>query len=320
MSGKDYYKILGLNKSASADEIKKAYRKLAMQYHPDRNKGDKAAESKFKEISEAYAVLSDAEKRKQYDMFGSEGFQQRYSQEDIFSSFDFSDIFREFGFGNFGGGKRGRGSSIFNNIFSGAGQGQRYRTKGDPFTSFYGGHGDRTRSLKGQDLVYELAVHLEDIAKTQEKAISYNLNGVTHQVKVKIPAGIGDGKKLRLAGKGQPAPQGGPPGDLYVKIRILNHPVFQREGDDLYVNKEIKYSEAILGTQIEIPTIDGKRLNLKVPAGTQSGSKMRLRGQGLPKMGMGARGDTYVKIQVAVPKKLDKKQQAAINELKELDL
>jgi curved DNA-binding protein len=320
MSGKDYYKILGLNKSASADEIKKAYRKLAMQYHPDRNKGDKAAESKFKEISEAYAVLSDAEKRKQYDMFGSDGFQQRYSQEDIFSSFDFSDIFREFGFGNLGGGKRGRGSSIFNNIFSGAGQGARYRAKADPFSSFYGGHGDRTRSLKGQDLVYELGVNLEDIAKTQEKTISYNLNGVTHQVKVKIPAGIGDGKKLRLAGKGQPAPQGGPPGDLYVKIKILNHPVFQREGDDLYVNKEIKYSEAILGTQIEIPTIDGKRLNLKVPAGTQSGSKMRLRGQGLPKMAMGARGDTYVKIQVAVPKKLNKRQQAAIDELKELDL
>jgi len=320
MSGKDYYKILGLNKSASADEIKKAYRKLAMQYHPDRNKDDKAAESKFKEISEAYAVLSDPEKRKQYDMFGSEGFQQRYSQDDIFSGFDFSDIFREFGFGSFGGGKRGRGSSIFNNLFSGAGQGSRYRTKTEPFSSFYGDYGDRTRGLKGQDLVYELAVHLEDIAKTQEKTISYNLDGVTHQVKVKIPAGIGDGKKLRLAGKGQPGTQGGPPGDLYVKIKILNHPVFQRQGDDLYVNKEIKYSQAILGTRIEIPTIDGKRLNLKVPAGTQSGSKMRLRGQGLPKMGMGARGDAYVKIQVAVPKKLNKRQQAAIEQLKELDL
>ena len=320
MSGKDYYKILGLNKSASADEIKKAYRKLAMQYHPDRNKDDKAAESKFKEISEAYAVLSDPEKRKQYDMFGSEGFQQRYSQDDIFSGFDFSDIFREFGFGSFGGGKRGRGSSIFNNLFSGAGQGSRYRTKTEPFSSFYGDYGDRTRGLKGQDLVYELAVHLEDIAKTQEKTISYNLDGVTHQVKVKIPAGIGDGKKLRLAGKGQPGPQGGPPGDLYVKIKILNHPVFQRQGDDLYVNKEIKYSQAILGTRIEIPTIDGKRLNLKVPPGTQSGSKMRLRGQGLPKMGMGARGDAYVKIQVAVPKKLNKRQQAAIEQLKELDL
>ena len=301
MSGKDYYKILGLNKSASADEIKKAYRRLAMQYHPDRNKGDKAAESKFKEISEAYAVLSDADKRKQYDMFGSEGFQQRYSQEDIFSGFDFSDIFREFGFGNFGGGKRGRGSSVFNNIFSGAGQGPRYRAKSEPFGSFYGDYGGRTRSLKGQDLLYELAVTIEDIAKTQEKTISYNLDGVNHQVKVKIPAGIGDGKKLRLAGKGQPGPQGGPPGDLYV-------------------NKEVKYSEAILGTQIEVPTIDGKRLNLRVPAGTQSGSKMRLRGQGLPKMGTGARGDTYVKIQVAVPKKLSKRQKAAIEELKELDL
>jgi curved DNA-binding protein len=320
MSGKDYYKILGINKSASTEEIKKAYRKLAMKYHPDRNKGDKAAESKFKEISEAYAVLSDADKRKQYDMFGSEGYQQRYSQEDIFSGFDFSDIFREFGFGSFGGGKRGRGSSIFSNIFSGAGQGQRYQGKSDPFGSFYGDYGDRTRSLKGQDLIYELAVNLQDIVKTQEKTIAYNLDGVNHQVKVKIPAGIGDGKKLRLAGKGQPGPQGGPPGDLYVKIKILNHPLFQREGDDLYVNKEVKYSEAILGAQVEVPTIDGKRLNLKIPAGTQSGSKMRLRGQGLPKMGTGARGDAYVKIQIAVPKKLNKRQKAAIDELKELNL
>ena len=320
MPGKDYYKILGVNKSASTEDIKKAYRKLAMQYHPDRNQGDKAAEAKFKEISEAYAVLSDSEKRKQYDMFGSEGFQQRYSQEDIFSSFDFSDIFKEFGFGNIGGRKRGRGSSIFDHIFSGATQGTRYRSKGDPSGSFFTDYGNRARSLKGQDLVYELSLHLEDIIETQEKTISYNLGGVNHQVKVKIPAGIGDGRKLRLARKGQPGPQGGPPGDLYVKIKILNHPIFQRQEDDLYLNKEIKFSEAALGTQIEVPTIDGKRLNLRIPAGTQSGSKMRLRGQGLPKMGTGARGDAYVRTQVSVPKKLSKRQKAAIDELKDLDL
>ncbi len=320
MSGKDYYKILGVKKSARAEGIKKAYRKLAMQYHPDRNKGDKAAEAKFKEISEAYAVLSDSEKRKQYDMFGSEGFQQRYSQEDIFSSFDFSDIFREFGFGNIGGRKRGRGSSIFNHIFSGATQGTRYQSKGDPFGSFSTGYGDRTRSLKGQDLVYELSLHLEDIIKTQEKTIAYNLDGVNYQVKVKIPAGIGDGKKLRLAGKGQPGPQGGSPGDLYVKIRLLNHPIFQKQEDDLYISREIKFTDAALGTQIEVPTIDGKRLNLKIPAGTQSGSKMRLRGHGLPRMGAASRGDAYVKIHVGVPKKLDKKQRALVQELKALDL
>ena len=253
-------------------------------------------------------------------MFGSEGFQQRYSQEDIFSSFDFSDIFREFGFGNIGGRKRGRGSSIFNNIFSGATQGTRYQSKGDPFGSFSTGYGDRTRSLKGQDLVYELSLHLEDIIKTQEKTITYNLDGVNHQIKVKIPAGIGDGKKLRLAGKGQPGPQGGSPGDLYVKIRLLNHPIFQRQEDDLYISREIKFTDAALGTQIEVPTIDGKRLNLKIPAGTQSGSKMRLRGHGLPRMGAASRGDAYVKIHVGVPKKLDKKQRALVQELKGLDL
>jgi curved DNA-binding protein len=320
MSGKDYYKILGVKKSANAEDIKKAYRKLAMQYHPDRNQGDKAAEAKFKEISEAYAVLSDAEKRKQYDMFGSEGFQQRYSQEDIFSGFDFSDIFREFGFGGIGGRKRGKGSSIFDHIFSGATQGPRYQSKGDPFGSFSKGYGDRTRGLKGQDLVYELSLNLEDTINTQEKSISYNVGGVNHQVKVRIPAGIGNGKKLRLAGKGQPGPQGGSSGDLYIKIRILNHPIFQRQEDDLYISREIKFSEAALGTQIEVPTIDGKRLNLKIPAGTQSGSKMRLKGHGLPRMGGASRGDAYVKIQVAVPKKLSKTQKAAIDELKDLDL
>jgi curved DNA-binding protein len=321
MPGKDYYKILGVSKSASTEEIKKAYRKLAMQYHPDRNAGDKAAEAKFKEISEAYAVLSDAEKRKQYDMFGSEGFQQRYSQEDIFSSFDFSDIFKEFGFGSFGGRKRGRGSGIFDHIFSGASQGgTRYQTKGQPFSSFFSGYGDQARSLKGQDLVYELPLRLEDIVETHEKSISYNVGGVNHQVKVKVPAGIAHGKRLRLAGKGQPGPGGGPPGDLYIKVKLLNHPIFQREGDDLYIRREIKFSEAALGTQIEVPTIEGKRLNLRIPAGTQSGSKMRLRGHGLPRMSSGGRGDAYVKIEVSVPKKLDRKQRTLLEELRDLDL
>jgi len=320
MSGKDYYKILEINKSASADEIKKAYRKLAMKYHPDRNKGNKDAEARFKEISEAYAVLSDPEKRKQYDMFGAEGFQQRYTQEDIFSGFDFSDIFREFGFGNLGGRKRGSGASIFENIFSGASRGPRYRTQADPYSSFYSGFGGGTGTRKGQDVVYELSVHLEDIVQINERTISYNLGGKHEQVKVKIPAGIADGKKLRLAGKGQPGPGGGPPGDLYIKIKVLDHPVFKREGDDLYLNREIKFSEAALGTNIEVPTIDGKRLNLKIPAGSQSGSKMRLRGCGIPRMGGGGRGDAYVKIQVTVPRKLSKKQEALIEELKEVDL
>ncbi len=320
MANKDYYKLLGVSKSASTGDIKKAYRKLAMKYHPDRNKDNKAAEEKFKEISEAYAVLSDPEKRKQYDMFGAEGFQQRYSQEDIFRSFDFGDIFKEFGFGDLGGWKRGAGSGIFSNLFSGAGRRPRYGTKADPFSSFFTDYGDGATGLKGQDLIYELPVHLEDIVKTHEKTISYNVGGVHPQIRVKIPAGIADGKKLRLARKGQPGQAGGTPGDLYIKIRILNHPMFQREGNDLYINREVKFSEAVLGAKIEVPTIDGKRLSLKVPAGTQSGSKLRLRGYGMPSMDGGGRGDVYVKINVAVPKKLSSRQKALVEELRDLDL
>ena len=317
---KDYYQMLGVKRSASAEEIKKAYRKLAMKYHPDRNKGNKEAEAKFKEISEAYAVLSDQEKRKQYDMFGAEGFQQRFTQEDIFRGFDFSDIFQEFGFGHFGGRKRGGGTGIFENLFSGATGGSGYRAKADPFGSFFTGFGGGARGIKGQDIIYELPVHLEDIVQTSQKTISYNIGGRHEQVKVKIPAGIADGKKLRLAGMGQPGTEGRNPGDLYIKIKVLNHPLFRREGDDLHLSREITFSNAALGTSIEVPTIDGKRLNLKIPAGSQSGSKMRLKGHGMPRMGGGGKGDAYVKIQVAVPKKLTKKQKELIEELREVDL
>jgi curved DNA-binding protein len=189
MSNRDYYKILGVNKSASNKDIKKAYRKLAMKYHPDRNKGNKAAEERFKEISEAYAVLSDPEKKKQYDMFGAEGFQQRYSQEDIFKSFDFSDILREFGFGNVGSFKRGGGSGVFSHIFSGASKGPRYRTKGDPYSSVFTDFGGRTGGLKGQDVIYELPVHLEDIVKTHEQALSLNFGGMHQQIRLRYLLG-----------------------------------------------------------------------------------------------------------------------------------
>jgi len=320
MSNKDYYKILGVDKSASPENIKKAYRKLAMKYHPDRNKSNKEAEEKFKEISEAYAVLSDTEKKKQYDMFGAEGFQQRYSQDDIFSSYDFSNIFKEFGFGNAGGWKKGGGSGIFNHIFSGASRRPGSGAQSDPYSSVFTNFGGRTGHFKGQNVIYELPIHLQDIVKTEQKTISYNLGGINQQIKVTIPAGIADGKKLRLAGKGQPGPEGGPPGDFYIKIKILDHPVFQREGNDLSMNREIKFSEAALGTKIEVPTIDGKRLSLKIPAGTQNGSKMRLRGHGMPRMNGGGRGDEYVKIHIAVPIKLNKNQKALLEELKGLDL
>lgn len=317
---KDYYKILGVNKSASAEEIKKTYRKLAMKYHPDQNKGNKEAEDKFKQVSEAYAVLSDEEKRKQYDMFGAEGFQQKFTQEDIFRGFDFSDVFQEFGFGHFGGRKRGGGASIFDNLFSGATRGPGCRTKGDRSNSFYGGFGGSTGAIKGQDIVSELPVNLEDIVQTSQRTISYNTGGRHEQVKVKIPAGIADGMKLRLAGMGQPGSEGGTPGNLYIKIKVLDHPLFKREGDDLGLNREIKFSDAALGTSIEVPTIDGKKLSLKIPAGSQSGSRLRLRGHGMPRMGGGGKGDAYVKVQVTVPTKLTKRQKELIEKFREEDL
>ncbi len=318
MTGKDYYKVLGVNRSASPEEIKKAYRKLAMQYHPDRNKGNKQAENRFKDISEAYAVLSDPEKKKQYDMFGSEGFKQKYSQEDIFKGFDFSDIFKEFGFGNLGGFRKGSGGGIFSQIFSGAGRGPRYRTRIDPFDSIFGEGAGEEGVVKGQDLVYELPVNLEDIVKVTEKTIFYNPDGISQQVRVKIPPGIESGKKLRLAGKGRPGYRGGPPGDLYIKIKVLEHPVFQRKGEDLYLARQVKFSEAALGTNIEVPTIDGKRLSLKVPPGFQSGSMLRLKGQGMPRIAGKGRGDAYVKLNVSVPKKLTRTQRSLIEELKDL--
>ncbi len=322
MSSKDYYKILGVSKSASKDEIKKAYRTLALKYHPDRNSSNKESEEKFKEISEAYAVLSDPEKKKQYDTFGADGFQQRFSQEDIFSNVNFSDIFKEFGFGDFGGGwKRGGGSRIFTQNFSRANKTSGYKTSGGfPFSSIFGDVSGSTGGLKGQDAVMELPVQLEDVFNGGQKTISYTLNGINQQIKVKIPPGITDGKKLRVGGKGQPGRDGGPSGDLYIKIKLLDHPVFKREGDDLYINKEVPFSGVSLGTQIEVATIDGKRLNLKIPAGTQSGSKMRLKGNGMPRMGAKGRGDQYVRIQVAVPKKLNKSQKEAIEKLKDLNL
>ena len=306
MSNKDYYKVLGVDKSASDEEIKKAYRKLAMKHHPDQAKGDKASEEKFKEISEAYAVLSDKEKRKQYDMFGSDGFHQRYSQEDIFNGFDLGDILKEFGLGGSG-------------FFSGRGRGNGMRFSfgsGSPF-----GSGTRRQAqVKGSDLVYEMALTLQDIASGANKTVNIQHQGRAENLTVKIPKGMITGKKIRLAGKGEPSPYGGPPGDLYIQSKMLAHPVFRSEGHDLYMNKEVKISEALLGTNVSVPAIDGNELNLKIPPGTKYGTKMRLSGKGLPRMKGGKQGDLYIVINISIPKKLGKEQKRLIKELADTGL
>jgi curved DNA-binding protein len=300
MPGTDYYQTLGVSKTDSDEAIKKAYRKLAMKYHPDHTKGDKSAEEKFKQISEAYAVLSDKEKRAHYDTFGSTDFHQRYSQDDIFKGFDFSSIFKEFGFG--GGGP-----------FANRGGGFRFSFGGDtPF----GTHGRHPQAnLKGADLVYELPLTLQEISGGTSKTISFQHGGRSEKMTVKIPKGMTSGKKLRLAGKGESSPMGGAPGDLYIKAKVVDNPIYGVEENDLYLTREIKLSEAILGANISIPTVDGKELSLKIPPGTKHKTKMRLADHGLPHMQAKGKGDLYVYIHVKMPKHLTEEQEKLIKEL-----
>ena len=310
----DYYETLGVKKDSSTQDIKKAYRKLAMKYHPDRNKGDKEAEEKFKKISEAYAVLSDPEKRKQYDTFGESGFQQRYSQEDIFRGFDLGDILKEFGLGGMGGGFRasgGQGSPFETFFFQGGGP-----TGGR--TSFHSA--GQQQPVKGGDLTYEITVSLNEILSGAEKTISLRREGKTENVSVKIPKGIKEGQKLRLAGKGSPSPYGGPSGDLFLIIREQPHPVFIRDANNLIMEQHIPFSRACLGTEVTVRSLEGKELNVKVPAGIQPQAKLRLKGHGLPAGKTGSRGDIYVKIMVDVPKKISKEQEKLVRELAEKGL
>ena len=285
MKKKDYYKILGVEKNSPPDAIKAEYRKLAKQWHPDKNPGNKAAEDRFKEISEAYAVLSDPEKRKQYDMVGSEKFRQQFSQEDIFSGGNLNDILREMGFGDFSPfGGRGGGFRI---NFGGTGHG------GD----FGGGF------AQNLDAEAELSITLEEAAKGVQKELALHAGPKRETVKVKIPAGISSGERLRLAGKGTQAQ--GRRGDLYINITVTPHQLFRREGDDIIVRAEIDISTALLGGTADVNTLEGIRA-VKVPAGIQPAQKIRVRGQGIRRAG--AAGDLYVEIAIRVPPHLTEEQ------------
>jgi len=309
----DYYKVLGVDKSDDAEAIKKAYRKLALKYHPDRNPNNREAEDKFKKISEAYAVLSDAEKRKQYDNFGSDQFSRRYSQEDIFRNFDLNEILRDFGFGGMRGNER---------VFRGSGGhgSYNYRNTNDPFGNLFGqGQSHYESPQKGQDLQYNLSITLEESVSGTEKKLAFQQDQDVHEISVKIPAGISTGKKLRLAGKGYPGSNGGPAGDLYLNITVMPHPIFARDGNDIFIEKSVSFTQAVLGTSIEVPTIDGTIKRIKIPAGTQNGMKIRMKGYGAPGLkGSGSvKGDQFVKINIDIPRKINDKQLQLIKKLAE---
>lgn len=300
----DYYRILGVGKNASPEEIKKAYRKLALRYHPDKNPNNREAEEKFKKINEAYAVLGDPDKRSQYDRFGSEGFSQRFSQQDIFRNFDFSSIFDEMGFGSPGRKQSGGGR-------------RRPEAFGDIFSEILRGAGGRAAApRRGVDLEYALPVSLEEVYAGVEKTVAIPRGFGQEEIRVKIPPGVREGQKLRIAGKGESVP-GGEPGDLLIRITMQPHLLFSREEDDVYVQIPVTFSQAVLGDTIDVPTLGGEKRRLRIPAGTQGNTKIRLKGYGFPKRGDQSRGDQYVRIAVAVPKKTTPRQLELIRKLSE---
>lgn len=296
MAKRDYYEILGVSKNASDDEIKKAYRKLAVKYHPDKNPGDKEAEAKFKEISEAHEVLSDKQKRARYDQFGHAGVGGNASNP--------------FG-GQAGGNPFAGGSYTFNgqsfNFDFGGGGGL------DDILGSLFGFGARPRQpRRGADYRTQLVITFEEAIFGTNKTIEVE----GKSIKLKIPQGIDDGMSIRLAGRGGPAPeQGGQKGDLYVQIRVKPHKHLTREGYIILSEETIPMVDAALGTEIEVETVDGP-ITMKVPAGTQSGTPFKLSGHGVPMRVDGDRGPHIVTINVEIPKKLTKRQRELLEEFK----
>ncbi|MBF0211718.1 MAG: DnaJ domain-containing protein [Desulfamplus sp.] len=318
MAETDYYKILGVNKSATQQDIKKAYHKLAIKYHPDKNKDDKNAEAKFKEISEAYAVLSDKDKRQQYDTYGSAGFQQRYSKEDIFRNSDISDILREFGFGGAFGrtftSSGGFGNSSGFSSFTGR----------SPFEQPMGGCGmgaNRTRQTKGNDIEYEILLTLDEIINGCQKTVAINHAGNSDTITVKIPKGLVAGKKIRVQGKGESSPySGGQRGDLFIKSKLIPNSKFDLENNDVSTVVDVKLTDALLGAKVNILTPSGKEMAINIPTGTKHKSKLRLAHQGIPIMNTDECGDLFVVVHVNIPKELSNKQKKLVEKLAETGL
>lgn len=304
MSKKDFYSVLGVSRTATADEIKKSYRKLAMQFHPDKNPGDKKAEERFKEITEAYETLSDEKKRQMYDQFGHAGSQGFGGADGPFGGGGFGQS------GQYSGGYTSTGGfeDIFGDVF------------GDIFGNRSSGHQRTKRPSKGADLRYTLSVSFEEAALGTEKVISFvrQKNGKedTAKIAVTVPAGIATDQRLKLSGEGD-FPQGGAPGDLYVVIKVMDHPLFKRQENDVLLDVPVHYLDAILGTSIDVPTLTGKA-NIKIPTGTHTGQTFRLKGKGFPKSGGFGAGDMLVKILVDTPDKLTSKQRDLLDELNKI--
>jgi molecular chaperone DnaJ len=347
MAKQDYYETLGVNRNASAAELKAAYRELAKKHHPDRNPGDDSAEHRFKEISEAYEVLKDDERRAAYDRFGHAAFETGPGARgpggfDFNFASGFADIFDEM-FGEFTGGRRGRASSRgadlrynlqvgLEEAFSGKTteirvptsvlcdgcQGSGAEAGSSPVTcSSCQGHG-RIRAQQGFFTVERTCPSCQGAGRVIEKPCQ-SCRGAgrvqkTKTLQVNIPAGVEDGTRIRLAGEGEAGLRGAPPGDLYIFLAIAPHKLFRREGTDIYCQVPIPMTTAALGGNIEVPSIDGSRARVSVPAGAQTGQRFRLKGKGMSVLRSHARGDMYIQVSVETPVNLTKRQQELLRE------
>jgi DnaJ-class molecular chaperone len=294
---KEYYEILGVGRNADTDEIKKAYRRLARKFHPDLHPGDKSNEARFKEINEAYGVLGDPEKRRRYDLGGRVTFEGAPFGGAGGLGFDFTDF----------GANLGGVEDIFGEIF-----GAR------------GGRGPRVRQnvpARGEDTVYSLDIDFLHAVKGTDVRVSVRKGEGTEKITVKIPPGVSDGSRVRVAGRGGPGLFGGPPGDLYIITRVKPHPYFTRVGNDIYLDVPVTVTEALLGAKVEVPTLDGFS-TVKIPPGTGGGRKLRLKGKGIKRgkgIRRGERGCQYIVIKIAVPGTLDGKSKKLVEEFAEIN-
>ncbi len=352
MAKRDYYDVLGITKSASKEEIKKAYRKLALKYHPDKTKGDKTSEEKFKEASEAYHVLSDEKRKTNYDQFGHAAFEGAGGRGQGFGGFDFnsssfSDIFEDF-FGEFGGSSPRRSSNRGNDLrydvsisleeaYKGLEKNVKYTTykkcsscsgtgaaKGSkPIKCDYCSGRGKIRSNQGFFTIQQTCPQCSGYGETiGSPCKSCSGNGKTQgseNVTVKIPKGVDDGTRIRLSGKGEAGSKGGSSGDLYLFISIDNHNIFKRSEENLYYELPISLSNATLGTTVEVPSIDGGKSKIKIPAGTQYGKQFRLKGKGMPLLRKSIFGDLYIRIVTQVPTSLSKRQKEILEEFNEIE-